>query len=556
MCLIHICHHKAFKVTHMLLKTYLSIRIFSFTVIHTTMSLVNKRFISLLTDMKSKNTRRSVGILGTGDFARSLAKRLYFSGYDVTLGSRNPAQKALSAIDECFCNIKVVTVDECIKSSAILFIAIHVENFKDLIDDRQMILDGKIIIDVSNRDRPTESHSNAEYLQNLVPECTVVKAFNVISAYCMENDYNTSSRQVFIASDDESARAIVSNIARDMNFRPVDFGGLFSARKIEKHPLRLFPDWRGPIGFTTAVFNAWLLYLIYLYYISDTVYAWEQIFVKVLNKCICMTGITILSVTYLASSFAAMFQLYYGTKHIRFSRWLDKWLKTRKQLGLVSFTLISIHVIMSVLIMSPTYLRSWYHTTEITVPSHLEKEFKFNQVNWMNWKGEAACLTGIIAFVTLCFICVTTFPSVTDTLNWREWRFAQSKLGHVALFMSVVHVLVMGIPGWSKNPQKIYKSITFLCSILPWITLLLKLFFSLPCIDHYVLKIRRGWERKGDSCKAKCGKPQTKVGGYVEVKVEREGAAEGGCPCTGDTYQMVAIEDPGCDCSTARLVRT
>lgn len=505
--------------------------------------------------MKYKDDRRSIGILGTGDFARAVAKRLYFSGFNVTLGSRNPEQKALSAVDECFCNIKVVSVDECIKSSIVLFIAIHVENFKDLLDDKQMILDGKIIIDVSNRDRPSESHSNAEYLQGLVPECTVVKAFNVISAYAMENDYSTSSRQVFIASDDESARAIVANIARDMNFRPVDFGGLISSRKIEKHPLRLFPDWRGPIGFSIAVFNVWLLYLIYLYYISASVYTWEQIFVKVLNKAICMTGITVLSITYLASSFAAMFQIYYGTKHIRFSRWLDKWLRTRKQLGLVAFTLISIHVIMSVLIMSPTYLRSWYHSTDISIPANLEKSFEFNQIAWMNWKGEAACMTGIFAYVTMCFICVTTFPSVTDTLNWREWRFAQSKLGHAALFLSVVHVLVMGIPGWSKNPQKIYKSITFLSSILPWITLALKIFFSLPCVDNYVMKIRRGWERRQDKCKGKCVRPQKKEG-YMEVKLDKGEDEQDGCECPGDAYQMVTIENASCGCSTAKLVRT
>ncbi|XP_053404474.1 metalloreductase STEAP4-like isoform X2 [Mercenaria mercenaria] len=497
--------------------------------------------------------RRPIGILGTGDFARALAKRLYFSGYDVIIGSRRPEEKSLSAIDECLCNMSLVSTEECIKSVSIIFLAIHAENFKDLLEEHDDKLDGKIVVDVSNRDRPSESHSNAEYLQRLIPHASVVKAFNVISAYAMENDYNTSSRQVFIASNNEMARGAVSNIARNMNFTPVDFGGLFAARRIEKHPLRLFPDWRGPFGFTVAVFNIWLLYLIFIYYIDRTVYEWEQIFVKVLNKAICMTGITVLSVTYLASSFAATLQLYYGTKHIRFSRWLDKWMKNRKQLGLVSFILIAIHVIMSTLIMSPTYLRSWYHSTKIVIPHNMSEAYEFQNINWMTWKGEAACMTGIFSFTILCFVCVSTLPSVTDTLNWREWRFVQSKLGHVALFLAVVHVLVMGIPGWSKNPRKIYKSITFLSSILPWITILLKVLFSLPCVDRYLTKIRKGWERKDERCRANCVRPKKE--GYVIMNVDdTTDRISGICPCPGDTVQMVTFDDTSCGCTNANIV--
>ncbi|XP_052784602.1 metalloreductase STEAP4-like isoform X3 [Mya arenaria] len=509
----------------------------------------------MATGMSTIDSVRQIGIIGTGDFARALAKRLYFSGYDVIMGSRKPETKMLSAIDECLCNVSLTTTEECVKSVSILFLAVHVENFKDLVHGNEESFDGKILIDVSNRDRPNTVHSNAEYLQTLVPNATIVKAFNVISAYAMENDYNTSSRQVFIASNSGNARSVVSNVAKDMNFRPVDFGGLFAARRIENHPLRLFPDWRGPLGFALAVFNIWLLFLIYIYYISASVYKWEQIFVKVLNKAICMTGITTLAVTYLASSFATIFQIHYGTKHIRFSRWLDKWLKTRKQLGLVSFTLISMHVVMSVLIMSPTYLRSWFHSTAITIPAHLNESFKFDQITWMTWKGEAACLSGILAYIVLCFICASTFPSVTDSLNWREWRFAQSILGHIALCLSVGHVLVMGAPGWLAKPHVLYKSITFLCSIIPWFTLVLKLIFSLPCVDKYVMKIRKGWERNEDSCKAKCMKQTHK--GYVEMStngtmVEVPSCMEA-CPCPGDTYPMETLKGR-CDCSAPRHV--
>lgn len=491
---------------------------------------------------------KRVGIVGTGDFARALAKRLFFSGYDVILGSRRPNQTNLSVVDQCLCDVETASVSECLKTSEVTFLAIHAENYKDFCQKNAELLKDKILVDVSNRARPSKTCSNAEYLKTLVPSAAVVKAFNVISAYSMENDYSTASKQVFIASDDESARTIVANIARNMNFFPVDFGGVRSARRIEAHPLRLFPEWRGPIGFATGMFNVWLLFLIYKYYIAKEVFPWEQIFVKVSNKAICMTGITVLAVTYLASTFAACFQLYYGTKHIRFPRWLDKWMRDRKQLGVVGFILILVHTIMSVLIMSPTYLRSWYHDSSIIMPHNATEPVKMSMITWMNWKGEAACLTGILSFVAFCLIAVSTIPSVSESLNWREWRFIQSRLGHAALFLAVVHVIIMGAPNWAKKPETLLLSITFLSSIIPWITLLSKLVLCLPCIDRVIIRIRKGWERTPSNCRGKCATPK-KNDGYVSVTIDNGCEdSNGTCPCPQDTMPMVNIEEKRCGC--------
>ncbi|KAH3708216.1 metalloreductase STEAP4-like [Dreissena polymorpha] len=443
--------------------------------------------------------RQRVGILGTGYFGRALAKRLFFSGYDVILGSREPDRREISPNQDVLYDIKIVSVQECIKSAPILFLAVHFEHVEKLLKEHVQLLSEKILIDVSNRKIPSKLTSHAEEIEKLFPKSRVVKAFNVISAYAMENDYDTSSKQVFIAGNNREAREIVVDITKNMNFRPVDFGVLISSRRIEKHPLRLFPEWRFPIIFAVGVFNGWLLFLIYIYYMFESFYNWEQLSIKVMNKAVCMTSITTLSATYLASSFATIFQLYFGTKHQRFPRWLDTWLKTRKQLGLVSYLLVTVHVIMSLLTMSPTYYPPWYHSTRVRIPANLNSTFEFQRITWMNWKGEATSLVGICAYVVLSLVCVTTFPSVTDKLNWREWRFAQSKMGHAALFLSVAHVLVMAIPVWMKHPDVVYKSIFFVCSLLPWATLVLKFVFMLPCINRYVMKIRKGWI-KGEEC--------------------------------------------------------
>ncbi|XP_033760103.1 metalloreductase STEAP4-like isoform X2 [Pecten maximus] len=500
--------------------------------------------------MTKQTVARNVGIIGTGNFARALANRLYYAGYNVIIGSRKPDDRTLAFVDECMCNVNITSIEDCLKRNAIIFVAVHAANYKDCLSAHSENLRGKILIDVSNRDHPSKTDSNAEYLSKLIPAAIVVKGFNVISAYAMEIDSSGGSRQVFIASDSNESRERVSVIARDMGFAPVDMGLLQSSRKIEAFPLKLLPAWRGPIAFAIGVFNIWLLYIIFIYFVEKTAYRWDQIFVKVLNKPLCMTAITLISCAYLPSSVASFFQIYYGTKHIRFPAWLDRWLKTRKQLGLVAFTLVVVHVIMSVLIMSPTYLSSWYESTSITIPGNLTHDVTVPLKTWMVWKGEAACLAGILAFISMCIIAISTIPSVTDTLNWREWRFVQSKLGHFTLFFSLVHVVVMGAPGWAKGPMVMIRSITFLSSILPFLTLLCKLVLSLPCIGCYVKKIRRGWERCPADCRAECAQKTRKsfTPGYIIVP------RHNGCDQDSNEVMISIEERQGCVCENTSTV--
>lgn len=498
----------------------------------------------------TETQNNSIGVIGTGNFARAIAKRLYYSGYHVVIGSRRPSDRYLSSIDDCFCDITVKSVLECIQSADILFLAIHFADYADCLSKHIPELSGKIVIDVSNRDRPSETESNAEFLSSLIPDAKVVKAFNVLSAYAIEEETAGGSRRVFLAGNDTTARSKVSVLAREMGFYPVDLGLLKSSRKIERFPIRLFPEWRGPVAFSIAVFNIWYLYIVYIYFVERSAFSWEQIFIKVSNKPLCMTAITVLSATYLPSSIASMFQIFYGTKHMRFPYWFDKWLKSRKQLGILAFILVTVHVIISVLLMSPTYWRSWYHPIKIVVSKNLTEDLELPMVTWMIWKGEAACLTGILAFLCLCILAVTTIPSVADTLNWKEWQFIQSKLGHVSLFLSIVHVVIMGAPGWAKGDVvKTLKSITFLSLILPVVTLTLKIIFTFPCLNRYVTKIRRGWERNKTGCKAKCSKPYSS--GYVVSKKE---TSKLDFSFDTEASQMIQFESEACECHMLETV--
>lgn len=449
--------------------------------------------------------RQRVGILGTGDYARAFAKRLIFSGYDVIMGSRIPDHRRLAGFDDCLCGVQLTSLNDCVMRCDVIVVAIHMENFKVTLEPRADLFKEKIVVDVSNRTNRYSAISNAEFLQTILPNAIVVKAFNSVSAYAMEDQTTVAGNRVFVASDDQSARERVLDLARDLGFAPCDMGALKSARSMEAFVLRVFPGWKVPLFFTFGVFNLWALYCVYIYFIEKTAYRWDQVFLKVFNKPLCMTAITILALTYLPGSVAGVVQLCRGTKYRRFPRWLNAWLVSRRQLGLIALTLVVVHAMASCMMLSPTYYSSWFQTPAVFIPENTTGGVLIPlQPAWMVWKGELACLLGLGALLLLTLIGIASLPSVSASLNWAEWRMLQSRLGVLAMFLAVSHVVAMGAPAWATGGwATTFKSITFLSGLTPSLTLLLRFILALPPINNRLKRIRRGWEREG-SCLPFC----------------------------------------------------
>ncbi|CAF0874911.1 unnamed protein product [Didymodactylos carnosus] len=397
-----------------------------------------------------ENETRCVGVIGTGNMGRALVKRLIFSGYQVLIGSRQPDDRRKLLNDDVYLNdVEVTSIDQCIERNQIIFVALHMESYQSILVVNTDKFQGKILVDVSNQTKLQQINlSNAEYLSSIVPHAYVIKAFNTVSTFVLENDVAGGSRRVFIAGDNQFARETVSSIARDMGFEPVNIGALRAARKIELYVLSLFPQWKMPLIIAFTVFTLWLLYIIYYNFIDQKNFGWHQIFICVLNKPMCVSAITLLSLTYIPGSLAAIYQIVSGTKYRRFPVLLDRWLLLRKQLGVITFYVALIHSLMSILMMSPSYYKSWFRSTEIIIPQNLTKDLHFSMKTMMTWKGEAASLFGILTIITMSILAVSTAPSIGDTLNWREWRFVQSKLGFLTLVFAVCHVFIMATPHW------------------------------------------------------------------------------------------------------------
>jgi hypothetical protein len=228
-------------------------------------------------------------------------------------------------------------------------------------------------------------------------------------------------------------------------------------------------------------------------FINTKTTSWNQIFLNITNKVLCTSAITILALVYMPSNLACIFQLAYGTKERRFPVWLDKWLLSRKQLGLLTFAIALFHAIITLVLISPAYYTTWFHPAVVIV-SPVRNQTKFIvQPGLMTWKGELASLMGILTLLSMSLLALASIPALGNLLNWREWRLIQSKLGTLTLSFAIGHVFAMAAPRWiEQRSAKVFYSVGFLCVLFPVITILMKFLFWLPCFSRPIRRIRRG----------------------------------------------------------------
>jgi hypothetical protein len=181
-----------------------------------------------------------IGILGSGDVGRSLAKGFLAHGYDVMMGTQHKAKELKAAIPKA----SVGTFAETAAFGDIVVLAVKGTAAKDALGLAGN-LDGKIVIDVTNpiADAPPENgvlkfftsldKSLMEQLQAAYPKARFVKAFNSIGNAYMVNPKFKEKPSMFICGNDEKAKAEVSKILEKFGFVPEDMGKAEAARAIE-----------------------------------------------------------------------------------------------------------------------------------------------------------------------------------------------------------------------------------------------------------------------------------------------------------------------------------
>jgi 8-hydroxy-5-deazaflavin:NADPH oxidoreductase len=177
-----------------------------------------------------------ITIIGTGGMARGIATRALAGGHDVTLlgheqsKAETLAQELPGAVHAGDAPIGDVVV-----------LAIPYGAIDDVLGRYGDQLAGKVVVDITNpvdfssfTPLDIEAGSAAAEIAQKAPEAKVVKAWNTTFAGSLvDGEVAGQPLDVFVASDDDDAKATVSRLVEDGGSRGVDAGPLARAHELE-----------------------------------------------------------------------------------------------------------------------------------------------------------------------------------------------------------------------------------------------------------------------------------------------------------------------------------
>jgi predicted dinucleotide-binding enzyme len=176
--------------------------------------------------------KQKVGILGTGDVGKALARGFAGRGCEVRIGSREKKGD-------------FVTFAEAAQFGDLLVIATKWEGTEHALKlAGPANFAGKVVIDATNPLKEVDGRpqgldcgfndSGGERIQRWLPAARVVKAFNTVgNALMVDPKLPGGPPTMFIGGNDEGAKKEVTDILTDFGWDTMDCGGIEAARLLE-----------------------------------------------------------------------------------------------------------------------------------------------------------------------------------------------------------------------------------------------------------------------------------------------------------------------------------
>lgn len=186
-----------------------------------------------------------VGIIGSGDVGKTLAKGFLKHGYQVAIGSDHTEKLAEFKRENPL--IETATFEQAAQSGDIVVLCVKGTVAEKIIEKVKRHLSGKTVIDTTNpiADAPPQNgvlkfftsldESLMERLQKIAPDAQFVKALNSIGSGMMINPSfgDNTKPTMFICGNNEYAKKKVYEILEKFGFEIEDMGKAESARAIE-----------------------------------------------------------------------------------------------------------------------------------------------------------------------------------------------------------------------------------------------------------------------------------------------------------------------------------
>jgi 8-hydroxy-5-deazaflavin:NADPH oxidoreductase len=186
-----------------------------------------------------------VGILGSGDVGKVLARGFLKNGYQVAIGSDHPEKLAEFKRENP--EMETATFEEAAQSGDIVVVCVKGTVAEKIVEKVKKHITGKTVIDTTNpiADAPPQNgvlkyftsleESLMERLQKIAPDAQFVKAFNSIGSSLMINpEFGDDTKPtMFICGNNDDAKKKVREILEKFGFEVEDMGKVESARAIE-----------------------------------------------------------------------------------------------------------------------------------------------------------------------------------------------------------------------------------------------------------------------------------------------------------------------------------
>ncbi len=170
-------------------------------------------------------------------------------------------------------------------------------------------------------------------------------------------------------------------------------------------------------GWVLGVWIFCLAYAVIRYNVFKGV-EWVHLPLYIVNKSAAFAGVTLIALSYVVGK---AFGGPVGSESVR---------AKAKFLGLSGFSMITVHILMAMVLLSP---------------ANYEKFFAAS--GKLNLSGELTFLFGVLAYGCLLFPAITTLPNMCDALGMGRWLTAQH-MGYATLALACGHTFAMGYKGW------------------------------------------------------------------------------------------------------------
>jgi 8-hydroxy-5-deazaflavin:NADPH oxidoreductase len=186
---------------------------------------------------------KKIGIIGAGRLGTAVAKLAIRAGYQVDIANSGDAKVLDLTLRVLLPEATAKPIHQLISTNNLILLAIPFGRYAQFSHDA---FSDKLLIDATNYWAPTEGViqafvesklSSSEFLQNYFVNAKIVKTLNHIaySELWPDSALNTKDkrRAVALATDNEEARAVATQLVQDLGFDVVDFGAIKNGKHFQ-----------------------------------------------------------------------------------------------------------------------------------------------------------------------------------------------------------------------------------------------------------------------------------------------------------------------------------